>query len=180
MTAPILFVIDVQERLFSAMPEADRLGLLKSIPALITLAGHERWDVWVSEQYPKGLGSTIPEIRAILPPNSSAVEKTEFDATLNQELSRRLKALTRNTPFMIVGIEAHICVYLTAVSLKRLGFPVTVLSGTVASRNPYDRDQALMALRSQGVLVIPYETALFGSLKTSTHRAFREMSQMVR
>jgi len=66
MAQPVLLVIDVQERLFQVMPEDDRSSLLKAIPALIMLAGHEGWSVWVTEQYPKGLGATVPEIQKAL------------------------------------------------------------------------------------------------------------------
>lgn len=180
MSQPVFLAIDIQERLFQAMPEKGRLSLLKAIPALLTLAAHEGWRVWVSEQYPKGLGSTIPDIKAALPPNAHLFEKTEFDATLNPTASQRLKALTLDTPFILAGIEAHVCVYLTAMSLKRLGFPVTVLGGAVASRLPADCRLALKALAQGGITVIPYETLLFQTLRGKDHPLFKDISRRIR
>jgi nicotinamidase-related amidase len=173
-------VIDVQERLFPVMPEEGRTSLLKAVPALFLVAGHEGWGVWVTEQYPKGLGATIPQIQKALSPQAFFFEKTEFDACLNPAVAQRLRTLTLNTPFVLVGIEAHICVYLTAMSLKSLGFPVTVLSGAVASRKPADCQLALGALARAGVSVIPYETFLFQTLRHKDHPLFKAVSQAIR
>jgi nicotinamidase-related amidase len=180
VSTPVLFVIDVQERLFQAMPEDGRISLLKALPPLIQLAGHEGWKIWVTEQYPKGLGLTIPEIKAVFPPSALFFEKSEFDACLNAAVAHRLRMLTLNTPFILVGIEAHVCVYLTAMSLKAFGFPVTVLSGAVASRNASDSRIALEALARAGVCVIPYETFLFQTLGHKDHPFFKPVSQMIR
>ena len=180
MAKPVLLVIDVQERLFPVMPEEDRASLLKAIPALFMLAGHEGWEPWVTEQYPKGLGATLPEVHKALPQRALFFEKTEFDACLNPAFSQRLRSLALDTPFALAGIEAHICVYLTAMSLKGLGFPVTVLSGAVASRKPTDCRHAMEALAKSGVTVIPYETLLFRTLKDKDHPLFKPVSGLIR
>ena len=180
MAQPVLLVIDVQERLFPVMPEDDRSSLLKAIPALFLLAGHEGWEVWVTEQYPKGLGATVPEIQKALSLQALFLEKTEFDACLNPAVAKRLRTITLNTPFVLVGIEAHICVYLTAMSLKSLGFPVTVLSGAVASRKSADCQLALVALQNAGVSVVPHETLLFQTLGHKDHPLFKAVSQAIR
>ena len=180
MAKPVLLAIDIQERLFQAMPEDDRSSLLKAVPALILLAGHEGWEVWVTEQYPKGLGATNPEVQKALSPQALFFEKTEFDACLNPPVAQRLRALSLSTHFVLVGIEAHICVYLTAMSLRSLGFPVTVLSGAVASRKPADCRLALAALARAGVSVVPYETLLFRTLGHKDHPLFKAVSRAIR
>jgi nicotinamidase-related amidase len=180
MAQPVLLAIDIQERLFQAMPEDDRSSLLKAVPALILLAGHEGWEVWVTEQYPKGLGPTIPEIHDTFLPNVLRFEKTEFDACRNPDFAHKLENLPLETHFFVVGIEAHVCVYLTAMSLKAKGFAVTVLADVVASRRALCRSLSLDALATQDIRILPYETILFEALRASTHPAFRKISQQIR
>jgi hypothetical protein len=66
------------------------------------------------------------------------------------------------------------------MSLKSIGFPVTVLSGAVASRKPADCQLALEALARSGVTVIPYETFLFQTLRHKDHPLFKAVSQAIR
>jgi nicotinamidase-related amidase len=179
-----LLVVDIQERLMPAMPGGDARRLVASVDLLIDAAGRLGMPVVVTEQYPKGLGPTVAPIEkalAALDPHAVRAEKTAFSALAAPAVAETLTA--RKGAFkavIVVGVEAHVCVYQTARDLRHTGLPVYVPFDAVASRDPACRATALALLTKAGVAVTTTETLVFDLMRSSTHPAFKALSAKVK
>ena len=184
-----LLVVDVQERLAAAMPEPERARCVHSIEVLVEAARRLGVPVLVTEQYPEGLGPTVPALRARLdafdePP--PFVAKKDFDAMGDEAFEDALDHLVTHRgdgairTLVVAGMEAHVCVYQTVRSLVGGGFAVHVPYDATCSRRPADRAVAQDLWRLSGALVTTTETVLFDLLGSSRHPAFRPMSKMIR
>jgi len=107
----VLVVIDVQEKLFAKMEEKDRIA--ENICKLIRFANIVGITIVLTEQYPKGLGSTIPEIKE-LTSSIKPIEKVEFSCLASSTFRKRLAEIHAKN-LVLTGIEAHICVAQTAI-----------------------------------------------------------------
>jgi len=179
-TQTALVVVDVQARLLPAMPTADGERLVRCVSLLVETARRLGLATYVTEQYPLGLGATIDPIREALerfdtpPPVWS---KTAFSAAAVPALTA---ALTGVRSVVVVGMEAHVCVFQTVRELVRRGHRVHVPFDAVASRDPRCRDAALGLLGAHGALVTTTETVVFDLLGDAQHPAFRALSREVR
>jgi hypothetical protein len=124
-----LVVIDIQERLVAAMPEESGAQAIARAERLVEGAKITGLPVLVTEQYPKGLGPTVPSLKEkAVGAGATFLEKVEFDASANEGIRAQLlrwRAEGR-TAIVLAGMEAHICVYQTARGLSSLGFSVHV------------------------------------------------------
>jgi len=172
----VLVLIDFQERLFPAMHDKEKLlnNVLKLIKGAVTL----EIPVIITEQYPKGLGPTIPEIKNLLP-DIKPVEKTCFSCCDEPAFAAALDAVKRKQVLM-AGIEAHICVYQTAAALARLFYQVEVAGDCIASRDPENRLAALFKLGTGGVGITTTEMALFELLEQAGTDEFRQILNLVK
>jgi nicotinamidase-related amidase len=171
-----LLVIDIQERLFPVMH--DKEGLLRQVLKLIRGARVLEIPVLLTEQYPKGLGPTLPEIKELLP-DVKPVEKVAFNCCDEAAFCRALGALGRKQ-VLICGIEAHICVYQTAMALARAGYEVQVVGDCIASRRNEDKLVALFKMGAAGISPTTMETALFELLKVARGDKFKAISNIVK
>jgi nicotinamidase-related amidase len=172
----VIVAIDFQERLFPVMH--DREKLLKNVLKLIKGAQVLGVPLVLTEQYPKGLGPTVPEIKELLP-DVQPVEKTCFSCCDDEKFCKTLETIKRKQ-VMICGIEAHICVYQTAMALLRAGYEVQVVADCVSSRAPENRMVALFKMGSAGVSPTTVEMALFEMLKVGRGDAFKKISNIVK
>ena len=108
--------------------------MLRNVVKLIQGAKALEIPIILTEQYPKGLWLTIPEIKELIP-DIKPVEKVCFNCCDEGEFTKALMALKRKQ-VLIAGIEAHICVFQTAIALARAGYEVQVVGDCVASRDP--------------------------------------------
>jgi nicotinamidase-related amidase len=118
----VLVVIDVQERLYPSIHERERM--LSRIDLLLTAASVMQVPVVLTEQYPRGLGRTIEEIRNALP-DARPLEKMDFSCVPAAGFMETLSSLHRDQ-IVVTGIEAHICVTQTALDLASRGENVFV------------------------------------------------------
>ncbi|MEY3883236.1 MAG: hypothetical protein RLZZ379_514, partial [Pseudomonadota bacterium] len=133
-----LILIDLQTRLLSAMPQEAMQTVIRNCGILAQAATMLEVPVIVSEQYPKGLGNTVPEFLAFLP-NIKPVEKLTFSCMAEPKFSRQL---TRDhSQVVIAGMEAHICVLQTALDLQN-SKQVFVAEDAIISRNPANKANA--------------------------------------
>lgn len=177
-----LLVVDVQERLMPAMPTADGARMLRAVDLLLEAAQRMKLPVFVTEQYPSGLGPTVAPLReklAGMSPKPAISEKTVFSALGPPEVARGLADAGARS-VIVVGVEAHVCVFMTARDLKRRGFHVHVPFDAVASRDPACKATALAALAGQGVTVTTTETAVFDLLGDAKNLHFRPLSKLVK
>jgi len=172
----VLLLIDFQERLFPVMYDKEKL--LKNVVKLIKGAKVLEIPLILTEQYPKGLGPTIPEIKELIP-DIKPVEKVCFSCTDEAAFNQALKTLKRQQ-VLIAGIEAHICVYQTAMALAREGYEVQVVSDCVASRDPENKAAALFKLGAAGIISTTTEMALFEMLKVAQGDKFKQISGIVK
>lgn len=172
----ILLLIDFQERLFPVMHDKEKL--LKNVIKLVKGARVLEIPIILTEQYPKGLGPTIPEIKELIP-DVKPVEKVCFSCTDEPAFSQVLKTSKRQQ-VLIAGIESHICVYQTAMALAREGYEVQVVSDCVASRDPENKMTAFTRFRLAGIPPTTTEMALFELLKVAQGDKFKQISSIVK
>ena len=177
-----LLVVDVQERLLPAMHAPDAARMLRAIELLLEAAQRMAIPVFVTEQYPSGLGPTVPSLStqlAAMVPRPPVFSKTVFSALAPTEVAHGLvDAGARSV--IVVGAEAHVCVFMTARDLVRRGFHAHVPFDAVASRDPACKATALAALASHGVTVTTTETVVFDLLGDAKNLHFRPLSKLVR
>ena len=130
----------------------------------------------VTEQYPKGLGRTLPEIRVLLD-GAAPIEKTSFSACAAAGFTERLAGMS---PVILTGIEAHVCVLMTALDLLAAGRAVSIVADAVCSRRPGTMDLGLAQARQAGAVITSTETIVFQLLGRSDTEAFREISKLLR
>lgn len=172
----VLLIIDVQTRLMAAMEDRDRV--CRNTGILLTAARELHIPVVVTEQYPKGLGPTVPEVAEQLPPDARVLEKTAFDAA-RDGLLPVLEALGRRS-VMICGDEAHICVFQTARSLLEAGYRVFAVEDAICSRSSANCRSGLALMDRMGACVLTAEGAAFDLLKVAQGPAFKAVSAAVK
>jgi nicotinamidase-related amidase len=170
----LLLLVDMQERLVPAM--ADAADLTAHCGILLSAANALGVPVLASEQYPKGLGATIPDLAALAP---RRLEKLEFSAYANSAIKDELSRADR-PQIVLAGIEAHVCVLQTGLELIAAGFQVFVAADAVASRRPESREVALHRIARAGATLITAEMALFEWLRSAAAPEFRTISKLIR
>lgn len=171
-----LVVVDIQERLHVAMEEAFRDVYVKNSVILIETARAFKIPLIVSEQYPKGLGTTIPEVAGSLG-GTPRMEKLSFSCCRDDAIRKAVDAAARKTA-VLAGIEAHVCVMQTALDLLDAGFRTVVAADAVCSRRAADRKTALDAMARLGVLVYPVETIAFMLMERAGTPEFKRLSPL--
>lgn len=175
-----LVIIDVQERLAPAMdgPEqvVDTCAFLGEVAGALGIA------TLITEQYPKGLGNTLPAIvDAATKP--AIVAKTAFSAARETKVMDRLRKKRsdqRRDQIILCGMEAHVCVLQTALELKTSGFEVFVVADGVTSRRLGSRDVALSRMAHAGIVPVTSEMVAFEWLGDAKNKAFKHVSSLVR
>lgn len=171
-----LLVIDIQDRLFNAMETALKPALIKNNALLIKTAGAFGIPVVVSEQYPKGLGPTIPEMTEILN-DIPRREKLYFSCFRDEHIRKEIEAAGKPN-VIVTGIETHVCVLQTVLDLLDAGCNPVVASDAVLSRNASDRLAAIEAMRDAGAVIYPTETISFMLLEKAGTQEFKQISPL--
>lgn len=176
----VLVMVDIQERLLAAMPEADRARVLRSARTLLEAAARLAVPVRVTEQYPRGLGRTTLALAEAAEACGDAmfIEKVTFAATDTPAFE---DALPEDRDQLIVfGLEAHICVHQTVRGLREQGAAVAVVRDASASRDPSHAALAEGLWSAVGAAVLPAETLIFDWLRSAEHPAFRDISKLLK
>jgi nicotinamidase-related amidase len=169
----VLLVVDVQEKLMAKIPPAEYL--IRNIGFLIDVARALDVEVAATEQYPKGLGPTVPELRDRLP---VLPDKVAFSCCGVPGLADGFRQLGR-TRVLLTGIETHVCVLNTALDLLAADFRVYLVVDAVASRYQVDHEVALRRLDKAGAILTTVETAAFEWLGGASHPRFKQVSTLV-
>lgn len=172
-----LIIVDVQEKLFNRVERCNEvlhvmLQVIKSFKIM-------RMPIVVTEQYPKGLGHTIPVLKHFLDSKQKILEKTTFSCVGSDEISQHILSLPVQN-WVLIGIEAHVCVLQTAKGLLAAGKNPVVLNDAVTSRSIYDFATAIAELRDLGVRVTSAETVIFELLGDSMVPEFKAVSQLIK
>lgn len=169
-----LLIIDVQEKLTVAIAEAETV--VANMAWLIRAAVRLHVPVLMSEQYPKGLGPTLPALRDLLPTSAMVQEKSCFSCTAEPTWKRFIMDRTPEQ-MILLGIEAHVCVLQTALGLRQLGKEVYVVADCIGSRQPFDKELALARMRAVGIHIVSREMVVFEWLQRAGTDLFREISR---
>lgn len=172
----VLVLIDVQGKLASLMH--GREALFDNLPRLIRGVRALGLPVLWLEQYPQGLGPTIPEVAGLLS-DLRPIAKRCFSAWGSAPFRQQLLATGRRQ-VLLAGIEAHVCVYQTALDLRDAGFEVWVVTDATASRTAANHRLGLERLREAGAHWTGVEMALFELLRTAEAPAFKEIARLVK
>jgi nicotinamidase-related amidase len=187
MTTPLLcrsqhsqlLIIDVQERLARTMDEDILDQLVRNTNILIEAATTLAIPILRTEQYPKGLGPTLPDIVAKLPDGQAAHEKTCFSSCGAAGIENALNDAGHNQ-IILTGMETHICVLQSAMELQQQGKQVFVVQDAVCSRSKKHFKNALARMRQAGVIISNTESVLFEWLKDASHPQFKTLAKLIR
>jgi nicotinamidase-related amidase len=171
-----LVVVDVQEKLARAMHE--RQSLLESTVRLVKGAKILGLPTIWSEQNPKGLGATLPELAELLT-ETPPVTKLSFSCCGEVKFVEQLQEIKRKQA-LVAGIECHVCVYQTVMDLLRMGYEVHVVADAVSSRTPENKAIGLGRCKELGASVTSTEMALFELLRVAEGDKFKQMLKVVK
>lgn len=171
----VLVVIDLQEKLMKAMK--DREKVYKNTNLLLTTAYELGIPVVVTEQYPRGLGETVAEIKSSLK-GFEYIEKVTFTAC-GQQLIDYLKRSGRKTIIM-TGSETHVCVFQTVRDLVKSGYNVHVVKDAVCSRFDENYENGLALMKDVGAIITNAETVVFDLLHAAGTPAFKAISPLLK
>ncbi|GAA5136023.1 isochorismatase family protein [Thalassotalea piscium] len=171
-----LIVVDIQGTLARLVHDSDTLILhcKKLIKGAQTL---NLPIIWL-EQNPDKLGSTIQELD-LLHDNHTPITKFTFNACLSPEFVEAIRAANKES-WLICGIEAHVCVYQTALNLKELGLNVQLVSDCVSSRTVTNKNLAISKLANQGVNITGLEMCLFELVKDCRALEFKDILELIK
>ena len=172
----VLVVVDVQEAFRPAVTNFDRVA--KNVATLVEGARILDIPVLVTEQYPKGLGETVPEVSRHLD-GIEPIEKVCFSAADSGEFAERLSGTGRDQ-VLLSGIESHVCVNQTADDLLSTGKEVHVAQDAVSSRTEENRALGLHKMERAGAVITSVETALFELLREAGTPEFKEIQKLVK
>ncbi len=173
----VLLVVDIQGKLVPAMQDSD--SLLGQASRLIQGCGLLDVPVVVTEQYPQGLGPTVPELSSVLPGSAVVLEKAAFGCGQEPQLVEHLSGLQR-PQVLVCGIEAHICVNQTVHQLLALGYQVHLIQDAISARQARDKDLAMLKMHQAGAIPSGVEMALFEMLGTARHPQFKAVQALVK
>ncbi len=171
-----LVVIDIQGKLAQLMYQKE--SLFENAGKLIRGFQVLGVPIIVTEQYPKGLGPTIPEIAGLFP-DFKPLPKVAFSCCGDEGFQRELRSVNRQQ-IVVCGIETHVCVYQTVMDLLASRHHVEVVADVVSSRTAEDRRTALERLRDEGARITSVEMALFELMRVAEGPKFKEVSKIVK
>lgn len=173
----IVVLIDFQEKLMRAM--SDKEDLIKSAEKLVKGSVILDLPILWTEQNPKGLGKTIPEVSQHLGAYGPPYEKMAFSACGESDFVSKLKEMNKKQA-LIAGIESHVCVYQTAADLIGMGYEVQVVADCTSSRKLADRALGWERVKGLGGTLTSVEMALFELLKRAEGEEFKKMLPVIK
>jgi nicotinamidase-related amidase len=167
-----LLVVDIQERLAPAMPEAVLAQVVRNTKILIDAARRLGLPIVASQQYPKGLGPTIAPIEESLA-GAVRFDKIDFSAA-------RYEGLPKRDQWIVCGMEAHVCVFQTARDLVAKGYAVHVPADAICSRTRENWKIARKLLDRAGAIVTSTEVVVFDLLERAGSDDFKALSKAIK
>jgi nicotinamidase-related amidase len=176
----LLLVVDVQERFRAAISDFD--VMLHACVRLVKSVRILGLPILVTEQYPRGLGQTVPELRDALSTPSEAgdtviLAKTVFSACGAPRIEEEVSP-DHPRAVLVCGIETHVCVNQTVHDLLEEGHEVHVAVDAIGSRKELDREVALRTMERSGAFLTTTEAAVFELLRDARHPKFKEVQAL--
>lgn len=173
----MLVVIDAQERLVPAMHQGEKTSA--NIAKIIQVSKLLNVDMLVTEQYPKGLGTTIPAVAKAFPEDARILEKTSFSCWGAEGFEEAVMN-SRAGALIVVGMETHVCVQQTVLEALHRDYEVILLADGVCSRTPENRELALELMRRAGAIVTSTESLIFDWVQSASHPNFKDISKLLK
>jgi nicotinamidase-related amidase len=171
----VLMIIDIQDRLLPTIKYRDQL--IQRTNVLLDIANALAIPAFLTEQYPKGLGQTTPDLCRNLE-SHPVFKKTTFSA-YTPEVAEYLKKLQRKK-IIIAGMETHVCVFQTVRNLISEGYEVFVAEDAVCSRASSNWMNGLKLMSDMGAVITNIETIMFDLLKESGTVEFKQLSKLIK
>ena len=172
-----LIAVDLQERLMPAMSNGE--SVLARAAIMVRGAAELGMDVIVTEQYPKGLGNTVPVISTWLPDDTPVCEKTSFSIFQSETFMTALASRKRRV-LIFIGVEMHVCLLQSVLDARNAGYEVIVVADAVGARCDRDKDLALATARQAGAAVLSSEAVLFMLLRDAKNPHFKIVSSLIK
>ncbi|MBE0501153.1 MAG: isochorismatase family protein [Desulfuromonadales bacterium] len=173
----VLVVIDVQERLIPAMNKKVYEQVKSNIELLVAGARQLGIPVVTTEQYPRGLGHTVAELAKIC--GETLIEKISFGCCGEPKFNAELQRIGRKQ-VIVVGMEAHVCVYQTVLGLLEAGYAVHLVRDAICSRKKENFQAAVANTGAAGAVISTTEMALFQMLKEAGTPEFKAISKLLK
>jgi nicotinamidase-related amidase len=174
----VLVVVDVQDVLMKQMNQGVAEKVIRNIRTLLAFAKKMAIPVLITEQYPKGLGPTVSEIKTELGP-TLPIEKISFSCCGAETFNEKLNQTGRNQ-VILVGIETQVCVLQTADDLIQAGHEVHAVADAICSRRKLDWEVGLRWMEKKGAVISTTEIIAFQLLKEAGTEEFRALSKWLK
>lgn len=171
-----IVMIDPQEKLMAVMGQRD--AAINNMVKLLHLARRYELPVLLTEQMPKNIGRTMEQVKSLVP-DLKPIEKVEFDCCTVSEFNQKLESLSLKT-IILSGIESHVCVFQTCLSLLERDYRVFVPRDAVDSRTMQNHQTGLELMRQAGAFITSTETVIFQFLKKAGTDDFRAMLKVIK
>lgn len=172
-----IWLIDVQEKLFPLVDHACEIK--EKICFMLQSARLLGLPILVTEQYPEGLGKTLAQIKDYLPSGQLIYPKTTFSGYRDPEVQKAVQH-TGADEWILMGIEAHICVLQTAKDLLEAKKQVTVLNDAISSRSLFDFSTAIGELRDAGARISSAETVIYEIVQDAKSPDFKALLPLIK
>ncbi|UCE39629.1 MAG: hydrolase [Thermoplasmata archaeon] len=171
-----LVIVDVQEKLLPYVVDKDKVT--ENVNMLIKFADIYDIPIILTEHYPKGLGTTVPEVKEVLK-NYAPLEKVIFSCCGAKGFISRLNELNVKR-IMLAGIESHICVEQTALDVMHAGFDVHVIADAISSRTIENKNIGMEKMRQFGAVISSTEMAMYEIMERADSKEFKEVLKLVK
>ncbi|MDD3012113.1 MAG: isochorismatase family protein [Candidatus Gastranaerophilales bacterium] len=173
----LLLIVDIQEKLINAQFEKEKIA--KNAAILAEAANILKIPTVVSEQYPKGLGSTIIQVKERLSADTKFFEKTSFSCVEEEGFPEFIRIFNKKQIF-ICGMESHVCVHQTVSGLLTEGYEVHIIQDAITSRKKWEYKTGLQRMINSGAVPTSVEIALFELLKNAKHPDFKAIQNLIK
>ncbi len=173
-----LLVVDVQKRLWPFIHDKEKV--LKRIVQSIEVAGHMGMPILVTEQYVKGLGTTIEPVKAALEMFDAykPLEKFAFSCFGERDFEDKFEVAKLDS-LAVVGIESHVCVMQTTLDALDRNVDTFYIAEATGSRDPTHKEEAIARVRDAGAIIGSVEMFAFESMRSSKHPAFKKVQKVI-
>lgn len=170
----LILVVDIQERLQPVL--FDHNNFLSNCIKWLEGSTILNLPIIVTEQYPKGLGKTLPEIQSLIP-QAPFFSKTQFSAWIDEVKQAIDTQYIKN--IIVIGCETHICILQTVQDLCQVGLQVWIPQECVASRSLENKNNGLEQMQKMGAIISNIESLLFQLLHDAQHPNFKAISKLI-
>ena len=173
----MLVVVDLQQKLMPVMQDNESVAARAAL--MVRAAAELGVDIAVTEQYPKGLGTTVPEIATWLPDGAAVCEKTAF-SVFKADTFMKVLASRKREVLIFIGVEMNVCMLQSVLDAKAAGYEVFVVADAVSSRKSCEKEWALETARRAGAIVLGSEAVIFMLMRDAKNPHFKAISALIK